>query len=161
MTTEPDLFATLLNAKERCQKVRIEFDGGTPCNIPRIGYGDGYGSYQIQNCGTGELLPIVRVNFGKPMSANVAEISTLIRAVKEVERRFGKGISLEIHGDSQIALNHAAGKRPASKKRRDAVANNPSPFFCAVRELKQVLAGFTHVETKWRGRARSVKVFGH
>lgn len=160
-TDQTDLFAAAYSSSKAPSKVRIEFDGGTPCNIPRLGYGYGYGSYQIQNCATGELLPIVRIQFGKPMSANVAEVSTLIRALQEVERLYGKEIVLEIHGDSQIALNHAACKRPAGKKGRARLANGAGLFQVVARELRELVSGFFYVETKWRGRARSVKVFGH
>lgn len=49
----------------------IEFDGGSTCNVPKLGYGDGYGSYQI------DQREIVRLQFGKGFSANAAEILTL------------------------------------------------------------------------------------
>lgn len=80
--------------------VRIEFDGGTPCNIPRLGYGIGYGSYRID----GE--PIVRLDHRAPMSANAAELLTLVRAVQAVASRFGKeGVALSIHAVLLFALS--------------------------------------------------------
>lgn len=106
-------------------------------------------------------MPIVRIQFGVPMSANVAEIYTLIRAIEDAEKMFGKDIVLSIHGDSMIALNHAVHKRAASRKKREQIATSQGPFFVAVRALHKAVAGFTHVNAEWRGRERSVRVFGH
>jgi ribonuclease HI len=54
----------------------ICFDGGTSNNIPsKGGYGLGYGSYRLN----GE---VVRVDFARPMSANEAEMRTLIAAAE-------------------------------------------------------------------------------
>lgn len=131
--------------------IRIEFDGGTPCNIPRLGYGNGYGSYKIEH------FPIMRLNFGTPMSANVAEIRTLIHAI-ELVSEWGNHAStiLEIHGDSKIALNRCKKKLTAKQMKKS------SPDFA---EACNVLCGlcdlFAIVETHWRGRQASVKLFGH
>jgi hypothetical protein len=56
------------------EECTIHFDGGTTCNIPSRGYGNGYGSYLVNE-------EIVKVDFGRPMSSNQAEIRTLIAAV--------------------------------------------------------------------------------
>lgn len=137
--------------------VRIEFDGGTPCNIPRLGYGDGYGSYKIDD------QPIYRVNFRIPMSANCAELRTLSRAVRAVADTIGKsGIALDIHGDSQIALKWARmateSGRPVKQKRLEKLEGD---FSSAVQELRTEIEGFAKVTATWRGRQASVNLFGH
>lgn len=139
--------------------VRIEFDGGTPCNIPSKGYGIGYGSYQI-SCG-GKVHPVQRINHGRPMSANAAEIMTLVKAIQEVSSKYGReGISLKIHGDSQIALKWARGKTESGKPCK--LSKNVSmEFRSSIHSLRQVLSGFQSVEATWRGREASVKLFGH
>ena len=135
-------------------QVKIEFDGGTPRNIPSRGYGLGYGSYQISS--NGQISRIVRRDFGIPMSANVAEISTLIAAIKSARKNYTPSMTiLEIHGDSQIALNRCS--KPVSDKLRIK-----SPDFCAaVDELQLLLSEFKSFTTHWRGRAASVRLFGH
>lgn len=133
--------------------VKVEFDGGTPCNIPRLGYGNGYGSYQISE--NGVSLAIQRCSFGVPMSANVAEISTLIAALKRVKKCYNpENTFVEIHGDSKIALGRC--HRALNPKKQ----YDPS-FATAVTELNSLCMEFAKVETLWRGRAASVKLFGH
>lgn len=133
--------------------VRIEFDGGTPCNIPRLGYGDGYGSYQLSV--NGHFYSIVRRNFGCPMSANVAEITTLIAAIKSVAKSYNpQNTILEIHGDSKIALNRCSVPLKPKKQYDPAFAE-------AVTKLQDWTRQFAEVQTHWRGRAASVKLFGH
>lgn len=158
-----DLFETLYKDSRKIRKIRIEFDGGTPCNIPRLGYGDGYGSYQIQDCQSGTHFPIARINFARPMSANAAEIHTLVRAVEEVIRRFGKdGIELDIHGDSKIALKWARGATESGRRVKPVKAHKVSgEFGMAISELQKATAGFSKVTATWRGRDASVKLFGH
>lgn len=154
---QTNLFADLLHQKDHAalNKVRVEFDGGTPCNIPSKGYGDGYGSYQL--CCNGHVYPIERVNFGRPMSNNVAEISVLIRAIEAVARLHKpEKTILEIHGDSQIALGRV--KKQLWPKQRE----NKSPDFVeACDRLWALCFAFHEVTTHWRGRERSVKIFGH
>jgi len=161
-TTEPDLFAELYATKIQAQKIRIEFDGGTPCNIPRLGYGIGYGSYQIQNCATGEIEPVVRVDHKRPMSANAAEVLTLVRAIQEVVSRFGREVELDIHGDSQIALKWARGATESGRKIKTLKQRAGSDeFLAAVLTLRDLVKGFPTIKATWRGRQRSVEVFGH
>lgn len=158
MSSSTELFASLLKSKYVTDdtvrhKVRVEFDGGTPCNIPRLGYGEGYGSYQI--CAGGHTSPIVRRNFGRPMSANVAEISTLIAALKTVVKSYNpKTVILEIHGDSKIALSRCKAQLKPNK------SYDPS-FAAAVTELQSFVSQFGEVTTFWRGRIASVRLFGH
>lgn len=153
--TVPLFEAGGIMTSEITRTVRIEFDGGTPCNIPRLGYGDGYGSYKIDS------EPIYRLNFRIPMSANVAEITTLRRAVESVAQTFGKdGIALEIHGDSQIALKWARGATEQGKVAKMSKGRSDD-FAGAVAMLLVSIAGFSAVKAIWRGRAASVVLFGH
>lgn len=131
--------------------VRIEFDGGTPCNIPRLGYGLGYGSYRIDSA------KIVRLQFYVPMSANVAEIMTLARAIEAVcNYHEPASTRLSIHGDSKIALNRCNSALKAKQKKK-----NNEAFSDACHILHTLCQQFAEVETHWRGRAASVKLFGH
>ena len=127
----------------------IHFDGGTPCNIPSLGYGNGYGSYRIDDG------PVVRVDHNRPMSNNAAEIYTLISALKQIP----PGEPLLIIGDSQIALKWvqvATGQRKATK-----IQNTSPQFQEAVADLTLVLRDFRSVRVMWKGRDHSVSVFGH
>lgn len=160
MPDQTELFQSLLKSKYVTAqgvryRVRIEFDGGTPCNIPRLGYGMGYGSYQLST--SGHTCSIIRRNFGVPMSANVAEISTLIAAIKSVMKAYNtENTILEIHGDSKIALNRTVGRLP-EKRRKDA----SHPFVIVCEELYSLCRKFAQVRPCWRGREASVRLFGH
>lgn len=128
--------------------IRIEFDGGTSCNVPSRGFGDGYGSYRID-----QERP-VRLQFYKAMSANAAEVLTLVKAVQEAKQK--GATSLLIVGDSQIALGWAGNTyRKMSKK--------ATPEFReSVAALRKVLGQFGNaIETRWQPRLKSVATFGH
>lgn len=133
--------------------ITIEFDGGTPCNIPRLGYGEGYGSYRLNSD------EIVRIQHGIPMSNNAAEIATLAVAVQDVRRKYGTTVSLIIKGDSQIALKWA---RVCSGQERAKINPAHSPAFIeAIRALEFAMKGISSVTTEWQPRAKSVEAFGH
>lgn len=133
-------------------RVCIEFDGGTPCNIPRLGYGEGYGSFKLGSHGK-----IFRLKFGRPMSANAAEVWTLVEALRHVSKCWlPQRTDISISGDSKIAL--ARCYRPLSKKKKKRDSNE---FEDACAALTALCAQFHSVTTKWRGRAASVKLFGH
>lgn len=137
-------------ACETTAEVVIEFDGGTPCNIPRLGYGIGYGSYKIDRGN------IVRLTFGRPMSANAAEVWTLVKAIEYVKRAYlPKRTILHVHGDSKIALSRCH-RQPRKGKKK-----NTDEFHTACGTLILLCDEFLRVETHWRGRARSVMLFGH
>lgn len=150
--------------REMKHTIRIQFDGGTPCNVPRLGYGIGYGSYQIDD------QPIVRLDHKRPMSANAAEIFTLVIAIQDVinqcsreqgkSRRLINQIRLEIEGDSKIALKWARGVTDKGAPSKLAKGGSQE-FLNAVQSLRAVLKGFGEVCTTWRGRAASVALFGH
>lgn len=144
MITELPLFS---NESQRV--VKIEFDGGTPCNIPRLGYGIGYGSYRINE------EQIVRVDHGIPMSNNVAEIATLLCALNVVAKRHDPGtIKLNIHGDSKIALSRCI--TPLKKKK-----SLDTEYGRICHKLISICGQFQNVSIHWRGRQASVKLFGH
>jgi ribonuclease HI len=127
----------------------IEFDGGTSCNSPKKGFGNGYGSYQIDG---GE---IVRVEFGKGHSNNSAEIRTLVAALKALA-----DIPCDLprialaRGDSQIALKWVkCGAVPKDK--------TSEGFREAIELLREQVRRFHNVKTEWRRRTHSVALFGH
>jgi ribonuclease HI len=132
----------------------IHFDGGTTNNVPsRDGFGIGYGSFLLN----GE---VVRLDFGRPMSANEAEIRTLIAAAEAVKLVSDPArTSLRVVGDSRIALEWA-------RKAGQRASYRPKPgwspgFTLAVADLYLSLKPFAEVETEWQPRARSVEIFGH
>lgn len=142
--------------QHKIMNIRIEFDGGTSCNIPRLGFGNGYGSYKIND------EPIHRCNFNRPMSANAAEIFTLVYAINALRDRDLINISkvrLSIYGDSMIALNWA--KRLFAGHSKPPKGKITGPFIEAVTALKYAVRGFENVHTQWRSRTFSVATFGH
>lgn len=149
-STEPQ------NTLRILRKYKIEFDGGTPCNVPRLGYGIGYGSYRVDEG------PVIRRDHGVPMSANAAEIMTLVEAVRyigilEKERSV---IELEIWGDSQIAIKWANGCTPSGKPAK--LSKGTSEMFRnSIQTLRDVLRPYGAVHAHWHRRINSVKTFGH
>lgn len=135
--------------------VTIEFDGGTPCNIPRLGYGIGYGSFRLDG---GE---VHRISHGRPMSANAAEIMTLIEAVRKCVEQHGRGgVTLRIIGDSQIALKWARGATPSGQPAKLSKGGSDE-FRNAIQTLRDILKGFEGVIAEWKSRENSVAIFGH
>ena len=133
------------------QKLIIIFDGGTSCNIPRQGYGKGYGSFKV---GDHE---IQRVEFGMGHSANSAEIRTLAEALEYTKKHFPDCGSVIIKGDSKIALSWLF--RYGEPKAYNG--KEPSENFVeAIKLLRQARLNFL-VEAIWHPRKESVKLFGH
>lgn len=137
--------------------MRIEFDGGTSCNVPRLGFGNGYGSYRIDD------EPIHRCQFNRPMSANAAEVYTLVYAINAIRGRNieVEQIRLSIYGDSQIALKWAECFGPSSIRPRKLSKKSTGEFRNSLGALQLALRGFVNVHTQWRGRRFSVAMFGH
>lgn len=138
-------------------KYRIEFDGGTSCNVPRLGFGNGYGSYKIND------EPVHRCNFNRPMSANAAEIETLAYAVKAIADRApidptNQRVALHVVGDSRIALNWAKKAFLGDLKMSKKVTPE---FREAIFKLDDALRPFMEVATTWQPRLKSVATFGH
>lgn len=127
----------------------IEADGGTSCNIPAKGYGEGYGSYKIDDG------KVMRYTFGLGHSNNSAEIRIIVEALRDLA---AAGNAMEktvlIRSDSQIALKWVTHLGVPSKK--------SSGFFAeAITLLRAEVARFASVRTEWRGRDHSVALFGH
>lgn len=134
---------------------RIHFDGGTSCNIPRLGYGAGYGSYQVDSN------PVVRIEHQVNCSANAAEILTLCCALESLCDR--PGLWLKVFGDSQIAIkwmNICCGNMLA-KKQNDKNPHGSVEFVEAIQRLRNCARGFGRVEAAWLPRAHAVAAFGH
>ena len=132
----------------------IHFDGGTPNNIPSVGgFGIGYGSYRLN----GE---IVRLDFAKPMSANEAEVRTLIAAAEAAKLISDPARTrLCVVGDSKIALKWAR-KAGQQVSYRPSMGWSPG-FNAAVADLYLSLKPFAAVVTTWQPREISVQIFGH
>lgn len=132
----------------------IRFDGGTPCNIPKKGYGIGYGSYQIDDG------PIIKVNHGIPCSNNVAEILTLHRALTSLFYLSDQKVEdrrVFIIGDSQIALDRVKSLPRSLKKKYHPTTD----YERASLEMNIICQCFKLILTQWQPRAKSVAVFGH
>ncbi len=133
------------------ETTRIEFDGGTTCNVPAKGFGTGYGSYQINND------PIVKLEFDCPMSNNAAEVLTIFFAIVEAKKRGFH--NLYVVGDSQIALRWVdvgAGNVKASK----GSGSGTREFQKAITFLLRATHGMK-IQTQWQPRLHSVATFGH
>lgn len=137
----------------------IEFDGGTSCNIPRKGFGIGYGSYKIND------FEIVMVKFEEGYSSNAAEIETMYRALLDLSNKIKEDVVTHIYprivvcGDSCIALkwiNCKSFPKEGSDK-----------FINSIKNLKKLISDcqdcmlFGEITPFWRGRAKSVELFGH
>lgn len=131
----------------------IEFDGGSTCNVPKLGYGDGYGSYQI------DQREIVRLQFGKGFSANAAEILTLAASPSRAAAISDPSkLNVLVRGDSKIALKWS--------KANPARCQIPGPatskgFRDAIIRLHKTTIRFHSLHAEWRGREESVRIFGH
>jgi ribonuclease HI len=135
-------------------KVRIEFDGGNGCNIPRLGYGNGYGSYRFNGSEP------VRVEFGRPMSNNAAELWTLAEAVGVLRNLFQAGhLNILLVGDSQIALAWA--RKAHLRVSKEPSKKSSEEMRLAISRLRELLPAFASVSTLWQPRAMSVATFGH
>lgn len=131
----------------------IEFDGGTSCNIPAKGFGNGYGSYKIND------QEIVRVKFGNGHSCNSAEIMTAHAAALDLLDQLGeasRSASVLFRGDSQIAL-----KWINPKFRKTPKPSGSVKFIEAIRLIREVNHLFGSIRCEWRGRQHSVDLFGH
>ncbi len=130
---------------------RIEFDGGTTCNVPAKGFGTGYGSYKIENA------PITRLEFDFPMSNNAAEVLTIFFGIMDAKQ---KGFTnLHVIGDSQIALRWvdvAAGNVKASK----GSGSGTREFQKAISLLLRAAPGL-RITTEWQPRQHFVDTLGH
>ena len=145
-------------AKAEALEFHLWFDGGSTCNVPKWGYGEGYGSYT-----TGlpdKLEKVVRVKFGKGHSANSAEIRTMVEGMNAIANAHPDVLLiLHIHGDSQIALNRVSGKGP--KKMKKKWKPPTENFVEAIRLMEDAKSRFHTIHTHWHPREKSVALFGH
>jgi len=128
----------------------IYFDGGTTCNKPSVGLGEGYGSYKINS------RPIVRLKLGKPHTNNSAEVATLYAAVVEAKALGWR--KLHIFGDSQVALK-ACLPRPVSRSSR--YPDNGSDMYKQARRDLQLALAYVTFTTQWVPREQIFNLFGH
>lgn len=100
-----DLFIKPKPAPTR--KVNIHFDGGTPCNIPSIGLGIGYGSYRYNGLdGQMSRGAPIRVSHDIPCCNKVAEILTLCVALEKLaEMGSPETTHVHVQRDSMVALD--------------------------------------------------------
>ena len=153
MTTQLSLFSEA--APPARHRHTIEFDGGSTCNIPRLGFGEVYGSYRIDGGA------IVRRRFGIRGSANLGEIMTVtdaLRAVGALHEDLA-AVEVEVTGDSQIALKWAA--NPKTVKKEKMMDSSTPQFRDAVGKLMELKYRFAAVRTTWVGRDYMVALFGH
>jgi len=137
--------------------IKIFWDGGTSSNTPP--FGNGYGSYRVDNGVEGE---IIRENFESRMSANVAEIKTAICALKHAQNTIHGDYKLWLVGDSQIALKWIE----TAYKRKEAKISNKSTqlFRDTIKELREAFESNLRIidlVAEWRPRRYSVEIFGH
>lgn len=140
----------LRQQKEKRYDFTIEFDGGTTCNNPAQGFGEGYGSWQVNQ------EPICRVKFGYGHSCNSAEVRTLVDALRALSLTLDdpKSKTVFVRGDSKIALKWVTSKQHPTRK-------STEKFQEAIYLLRVEVAKFKSVKTEWRGREHSVRIFGH
>ena len=128
----------------------IECDAGTSCNNPAKGYGVGYGSFLIDN-----TILVKRMSFGKGHSVNSAEIRIATAALKALaETGDPSKMSVLVRSDSKIALKWVTHTGKPSEK-------TSAGFREAIDLIRIETAKFAKVKAEWRGRAHSVKLFGH
>jgi ribonuclease HI len=133
----------------------IEFDGGTSCNNPKKGYGEGYGSYQVSRDGI--KYPIVRLTYGMGFSSNAAEIRTAGEAIEGAHQLgLSGGGDVLIRGDSKLALRWI--KSCLEEIPRDSCSESMCQ---AIKFLKTKVGYFPKIRTEWRPRKVSLEIFGH
>lgn len=129
----------------------IVFDGGSKGNP-----GQGYGSYALTRCDTGERR-IVRCEFPGLVTNNEAEYMTLIEALRtltEKIREHGKApgdYKLEVRGDSQLVVNQINDQWKARDDRMRSLRD----------DARELLDQFGYWRLVHHGREHSVEVLGH
>lgn len=128
-------------------KSRIEIwtDGGSRSNIPPFGLG--YGSFRI-----GENGKIISINFNRNMSANAAEIWTMVQALNHENHS-----NIILYSDSRIALKWL-------KDSPNPICEISDKVSFEMREsikFLRVAAKGKEIQAKWRPRAQIFKIFGH
>lgn len=143
--------------------IRIDFDGGTPCNIPP-NYGTGYGSYGFSEYdgSSWRTFEPTRVNHGQPMSNNAAEIWTLVVALRDAIDQLEPVLAktdLTVRGDSAIVIRKV---ELIWAKQKVVWGKESHPLFISgIAELQKLIPRFSFVTAKWHGRENNVQMFGH
>ena len=127
------------------------FDGGSLGNP-----GPGYGSYALIRA-SDDKEQVVRLDFDGEMTNNEAEYDTLIAGLSDLiqrlveEERNPLEVSIEVRGDSSLAINQVSGVWKARDERMRVRRNR-------ARELLSRFAAFRLV---LQPRQESVRILGH
>jgi ribonuclease HI len=129
----------------------IVFDGGSHGNP-----GPAYGSYQVTETASGTQ-DMVRLDFGQDLTNNEAEYQTLISSLEGLtDRIVSSGAdpshsTIEIRGDSALALRQVEGAWKAKDDRMRAYRNRARGLLARFRAYRLVL----------QSREESVNTLGH
>ena len=129
----------------------LVFDGGSLGNP-----GPGYGSYALIRASDGKER-LVRLDFGGEMTNNEAEYDTLIAGLSDLIQRLTDAnqspseFSIEVRGDSSLAINQVSGVWKARDERMRARRN----------QVRELLGRFAAYRLKLQPRQESVRILGH
>ena len=126
------------------------FDGGSLGNP-----GPGYGSYALITSDGKKR--VVRLDFGGDMTSNEAEYDTLIAGLSDLIESLTEAshspseFSIEVRGDSSLALNQVSGVWKARDERMRARRN----------QVRELLGRFAASRLVLQPRQESVRILGH
>ena len=130
----------------------LQFDGGASPNPGR-----GYGSFEVRDGDGNLVLRSERIQFPGRVTNNQAEYMTLIAALEGflaylgAEDVFPEDNTICISGDPELIMKQMRGEYKVRK-----------PELMPLNQKVRSLAGrFKQVAYRWRGRAKSVELFGH
>ncbi len=129
----------------------LVFDGGSLGNP-----GPGYGSYALIRA-SDDQERLVRLDFGGEMTSNEAEYDTLIAGLKDLIQSLTEAqqspaeFSVEVRGDSSLAINQVSGAWKARDERMRMRRN----------KVRELLSRFAAYRLKLQPREESVKILGH
>ena len=149
--SQPELLAYSMPQMEGPADYVIVFDGGSHGNP-----GPAYGSYLVTESASGTR-DLVRLDFGQDLTNNEAEYQTLISSLEGLaDRIVSTGadpghITVEIRGDSALALRQIEGAWKAKDDRMRAYRNR----------ARELLARFQAYRLVHQKREESVNTLGH
>ena len=129
----------------------VVFDGGSLGNP-----GPGYGSYALIRTNDGQER-MVRLDFDGEMTNNEAEYDTLIAGLADLIQSLTEAnlspseFSVEVRGDSSLAINQVSGVWKARDKRMRARRN----------QVRELLGHFAAYRLVLQPRQESVRILGH
>lgn len=129
----------------------LVFDGGSMGNP-----GPGYGSYALIRTGDGKKR-VVRLDFGGEVTNNEAEYDTLIAGLNDLIQKLSEAnrkpseFSIEVRGDSSLAINQVSGVWKARDERMRARRN----------QVRELLGHFAASRLVLQPRQDSVRILGH